>query len=589
MMDIQTLLMLLGSGGQPQGQSLGGGTSFSNVAPPAPLSGLNFAEQAFSGATGAPGGAPSGRGLVPGIQPGPGLEDMLSQVGTGGEEAGAGNLASLLTPIGAGIGTGLSPFGQAPGQDFVAGQRGPSPGQGPQGFIAGQSSGRLDSLRTIQQALGLLQKSGLFQTLLGQEPSLGVRGETGGVSLSDTLRGTAGLPLESLQPGEMEQAFASGQGGLPPAFGEEFAGPPSENFGIGGAPGGVTPQVGTPSGGVPLGQQLSGGLGAAIGGLGLSQGLMSGNVPQSVGGGLQLGGGLANLGGYGGVGGAAGGLGGLLNLIEGSRGGNPQQAIQGGLGTYGGLSSLAPETFPGIASLLSGGAGAGLGGASGLAATEAGIGLGAGEALGGGAAAGVGSAAAGTGVGLAALFLTEIIDAFLSHDKPAGYSKMIGQQRAGEAAATSQAAQGSQFWNTIYDQAMKGGLTDPTQLRQLGTSLLGTSNVRGLEPGFATNPGYTVPTNQARANAMNIERMLLTQGIPGIANLPSYGYADPKAPIGPGGFESYVPGMGARPPDPTYNDWLGRMLLGIGPQKAWNYGDIPSVTNAFGPDWGGGG
>lgn len=98
-----------------------------------------------------------------------------------------------------------------------------------------------------------------------------------------------------------------------------------------------------------------------------------------------LGGTLANAGGWGDTGSSLGGVGGLLGLAGGIENQNPFQAGLGAFGAYGGLSHLFPDTVPSIGSLFGGAggeaaagglAGLGTGALAGLVAAPATIALG---------------------------------------------------------------------------------------------------------------------------------------------------------------------------------------------------------------------
>lgn len=328
--DFQQLLQMLGPQSAGAGQSLGGqGTGLlSNVSPPAPLSGLNFADSGMSGTQGGGqglSGGPGQGGILAGQSAGPGLDiyQMLAQMNQG--DQGGPNTGSLLSPIGGSDFEGITP--QNFGQQEVPGQRGAGPQQG---TFAGQTGGDLDSMALIQQALGLLQRSG-FSNYFGT-PDLGTRGDVGGSSLGEIVR-------ESESGGFGGQTNpVDGQGGV----NEEGAG--------GGFSG-------------PTGQQVGGGLQGLQGLLGLAQGIQGGDIAQGVGGALGAGGGLSKLLGESGFGSAFGGLGGLEGLIQGIRGGNPEEAVKGAAGLYGGLSGL--DLAPSIGS-LAGSAAEGLGATSAL-------------------------------------------------------------------------------------------------------------------------------------------------------------------------------------------------------------------------------
>lgn len=398
-MDLTALVSrLMGSQGTGEPSGL-----LSNLPPPAPLSGLTFAEPGFSGATSSLGGSPGDEGLVPGQGAGPGL-DILSLLGQFGNE-GVANTSSLLAPIGGTVGTGTTPnVGVSPtapdtGQNTVIGRTDTAGPPRTEGSVAGETGGTLPALSLIASALGLLGKSGLFANL-GATPDLGTRGDVDGVSLSDQLRNvqtpTADVEAAYANPPTLDALYAVGADDyLTPETQElmDIAGAGADDYLTPDAPGtvpGPLPEQDLASSSLN-GSTLSGGLSATSNALNAGVGFASGDVPRGVGGMLGAGANVAGLSGANDLASGASGLGSLLSLVEGARSGNPVQVGQGALGAYNSLNTLWPETFPTLSSLAS--VGGELGGAvasnAALGATEAGIGLGSGSGFGGAATSGM--------------------------------------------------------------------------------------------------------------------------------------------------------------------------------------------------------
>ena len=343
-MDLTALVSML-MGGQ-EGTTAPSGL-LSNLPPPAPLSGLTFAEPGYSGAESSLGGSPGDGGLVPGQGAGPGL-DILSLLNQYSGDEGVANTTALTTPIGGTLGGSVGggsmiPLDPGTGQNTIGGQTSPEGPSRTGGTIAGETSGALPSLSLIASALGLLGKSGLFASS-GALPDIGPRGDTGGVSLSDQLRDT-GTPTSALNTAYEDTFSDDISRGLVDDLGPVQT--PDYVDDLGPA---QTPDLSGEGFGLSDSTRstLSGGLQAAKGLTGLTQGLLSDNVSQSVGGGLQTAGALANLGGYSDVAAGLEGAGSLLSLVEGARSGNPGQIAKGAVGTYNSAASLLPEVLPSI-------------------------------------------------------------------------------------------------------------------------------------------------------------------------------------------------------------------------------------------------
>lgn len=109
----------------------------------------------------------------------------------------------------------------------------------------------------------------------------------------------------------------------------------------------------------PGGLTLGNAAGGLTGGMGLAQGIQSGNIPQSIGGAAQLGSSLASIGGYPGISNVLGAVGGPLSIASGLASGNWGSVLGGIAPTLGAagsaITALAPaaSTAASIGSALS--------------------------------------------------------------------------------------------------------------------------------------------------------------------------------------------------------------------------------------------